>query len=136
MYSTSRWVLRASVLAFTAVALACAGDGPSSPPASQNNRGSQGATTGSQPRSDVALSITPNNLALRIGTTGQLVAAVVDANGNIVQVPTGALPWASSNAGVATVSDAGIVSAVGEGEATISLTTAGVSATARVAVSR
>jgi alpha-amylase len=75
-------------------------------------------------------------LALRVGDTGVLTAALVDAAGAVVEVPTGALPWSSSTASVVTVSGTGTVTAIGAGEATVSTTSGGFSGSARVIVTR
>ena len=131
MYSIRRHVISVATLAFAVTALACANESPSAPAP-----GSGGTTTsGGQTRSEaVGLSVTPGALALKVGTVAQLNAALVDGAGAVVEVPTGALPWRSSNTAVATVNDAGAVTAVSAGEATISLTSGGFTGSSRVVV--
>jgi alpha-amylase len=84
----------------------------------------------------VGLAVIPAALALRVGDTGVLTAALVDAAGAVVEVPTGPLPWASSNASVVTLSGTGTVTAIAAGEATVSTTSGGFSGSARVIVTR
>ena len=139
MQSIRRWLLQTSTLALAAAAtLACGVDGPVVPKDDAANQGSQGSgTSGGQTRTDpTVLSVIPGALALHVGESGTLTAAVIDANGNIVQVPASPLPWTSSNTAVATVTGAGVVSAVGAGEATVSVTTGGLTGSARVLVTR
>jgi glucose/arabinose dehydrogenase len=59
--------------------------------------------------------------AIRVGQTVQLTATPLDANGNVLEDLT--FEWATANASVATVSEAGLVSGVAEGETEISATT-------------
>jgi uncharacterized protein YjdB len=76
--------------------------------------------------------VTPANSTLQVGQTQQLAAAVSDGSGAPLpgKVPT----WSSSAAAVATVSSAGLVTAVGTGSATITATSDGVTGTATVLV--
>lgn len=133
MQSIRQWLLHTSTLALMAATLACGADGPAAPKEAAANQGSQGdGTAGGQNRTETVLSVIPGALALHVGESGSLTAAVIDANGNIVQVPASPLPWVSSNTAVATVTGAGVVTAVGGGEATISVTTGGLRGSARV----
>ena len=78
----------------------------------------------------VALSLTPEDVAFRaLGDTLRLVAEGNDANGHPVKVT-----WSSSDAGVAQVDASGLVTAAGNGTATITATAgrAAVSATVTV----
>jgi len=135
MQSIRRWLVSTSALALTAATLACGADGPAAPKDPATNQGSQGTgTTGGQNRTETVLSVIPGSLALHVGESGTLTAAVIDANGNIVQVPASPLPWVSSNTAVATVTGAGVVTAVGAGEATVSTTAGGLTGSARVRV--
>jgi hypothetical protein len=69
-----------------------------------------------------------------VGDTEQLSATALDQNGNTA---TGVqFSWSSSDASVASVSTSGLVTAVGNGTATITATTQGVSGTADVTVSQ
>jgi len=78
------------------------------------------------------VTVTAAESALVIGDSVQLTAAAVDSAGNPTadQIYT----WATSNPAVAAVSDAGMVAAVTEGEATITATTAGVTGSLVIAV--
>ena len=133
MHSIKRYVVTVAALALTTTVLACAHDNPSAPTGSPD----QGtATSGGQTRADAAgLSVTPGALAMKVGTAGQLTAALVDGAGAVVEVRGGTLPWTSSNGAVATVSGAGTVTAIAAGEATISVTSGGFTGSARVVVS-
>jgi hypothetical protein len=137
MQSIGRWIASTSVVACIAGTLACGRDisAPRDVGTTESTNGSP-ASTG-QTRSDaVGLSVTPNALALRPGDSGLLMAALVDGTGAVVEVPTGPLPWTSSSSAVVTVTNAGVVTAVGAGEATVTTTAGGFSASARVLVMR
>lgn len=66
-----------------------------------------------------SVAIQPRGATLLRGTTLQLSATVTDASGAVIS--DRALTWKSSNAGVAIVSAAGVVSAVAPGSANISV---------------
>ena len=65
-----------------------------------------------------------------LGDTTQLIATVKNAGGSVISNPT--VTWATSNASVATVSSAGLVTAVSDGTATITATSGSESGTATV----
>jgi uncharacterized protein YjdB len=135
MLSIRRSVVSAVAVGMVATAFACR-DVPSSPVA--NDQGTQGtATTGGNTRSDApatGLAVTPGALFLRVGTSGSLVASLVDASGAVVSVPSGPLPWTSSNAAVATVNESGVVTGVAAGSVTVSVSSGGLSGSAQVTV--
>ena len=82
-----------------------------------------------------SISVEPSELAFAaVGDTATVVAAVWDANGNLVT----AVPvlWASTDSMVATVDTAGLVSSVGNGTATITAKAGAVSGTAEVTVAQ
>ena len=85
--------------------------------------------TVSAPAASVTLN--SNGLFLLISQTYQLSATVKDAAGNVINR---SVIWSSSNPGAATVSGSGLVTAVGDGNAYVSATVDGVSATATFAV--
>lgn len=66
-----------------------------------------------------AVSVTPGSSTLEIGKTVQLSATVSPSNANNKTVA-----WTTSNAGVATVSQSGLVTAAGSGSAVITATAA------------
>lgn len=69
------------------------------------------------PDEDVVVTVSPASMTLEQGSTGTLIAVVTgDTNQNVT--------WASSNTAVATVSNAGVVTAVAPGTATITATSA------------
>ncbi len=69
-----------------------------------------------------------------LGATAQLSAAVRDQNGQVMSGAT--VTWASSSDGVATVSTAGLVTAVGNGSASITASVGAVSGSAAVTVAQ
>ena len=79
----------------------------------------------------VTLSVTSLSLAL-LGETSQLSATVKDQSGATMASAT--VTWATSDAAVATVSSAGLVTAVANGTATITATSGSASATASVTI--
>ena len=79
-----------------------------------------------------AVTVSPSSANLAVGQTHQLTATARDASGNAL---TGrAVSWTSSAPSVATVSGAGLVTAVAAGGATISATSEGQTGTAAITV--
>lgn len=79
-----------------------------------------------------SITVAPATATIFIGTTQQLTATLRDANGTTIsRQPV----WTSSAASVATVSSTGLVTGVARGDATITATADGVSATAQITVS-
>jgi parallel beta-helix repeat protein len=79
-----------------------------------------------------SVTVSPASVSLTVGQTSQLTATVKDASGTVL---TGqSVSWASSNTAAATVSSAGLVSAVGAGSATITATSNGKQDQASVSV--
>lgn len=78
-----------------------------------------------------AINVTPPELSLRPGQTGQLSAAVIDNEGNPLDK---SITWTSSDEAVATVSVTGLVTAVADGEATITAAAGDKTSTAKVFV--
>ena len=79
-----------------------------------------------------SVSVAPATKLLRVGTSGPLTATTKDASGNVL---TGrVVTWSSNATSVATVSTAGLVTAVGVGSATITATSEGQSGTATITV--
>ena len=116
------FIVLSAAMATVAWAVAC-GDGGTEPPAPPPD-----------PPRATTVTVSPATTELNaLGTTEQLTAEVRDQNG---QVMAGAsVTWASSSAAVATVSAAGLVTAAGNGTATITAMAGGVSGTATVTVS-
>ncbi len=69
-----------------------------------------------------------------LSNTSQLSATVKDENGN--EISAVALGWSTSDTTVATVSSAGLVTAVGNGTATITAASGAISATAEITVTQ
>ena len=100
--------------------LSSCGDGATEPPLQERPR----ATT---------LTVTPAMAELSaLGETAQLSAEVRDQNGNVVSGAT--VSWSSSAADVVTVDGSGLVTAVGNGTATISAAAGSASGAATVTV--
>ena len=113
----------AATLSATFWAYAC-GDGATEPPAPPPD----------PPRPTTVTVAPATALLTALGATVQLTAEVRDQNG---QVMAGAgATWTSSNASVATVGGSGLVTAAGNGTATITATAGGVSGTATVTVTQ
>ena len=82
-----------------------------------------------------AITVSPDASELTaLGATAQLSAEVRDQNGQVMSGAT--VTWASSSAGVATVSTAGLVTAVGNGSASITAHVGAVSGSAAVTVAQ
>ena len=121
---------RRSILGVAAAGLCAAvwtyacGDGATEPP-----------TPPPDPPRPATVAVAPATVRLTaLGATEQLTAEVRDQNGNVM---TGAaVSWASSAASVATVSSTGLVTAVGNGTATITASAGGASGTATVTVAQ
>jgi uncharacterized protein YjdB len=80
-----------------------------------------------------SVTVSPAAPSVLVGQTVQLAATLKDANGNAL---TGrVVTWATSNAGVATVSGSGLVTSVTAGTATLTATSEGKSGTAALTVS-
>jgi len=114
------------------VLVACGKDSPTQPAAPPPTQPPP-PTPPPTPPQPSRITITPSNATLMsIGQTVQLTAAVLDQNGQPV---SGAMvTWASNNVNVATVSSQGLVTAVGNGTATISAQSGSVSQNANVTV--
>jgi uncharacterized protein YjdB len=79
-----------------------------------------------------SVAISPASMQMPAGGTRQLSATAYDAGGNAV--PNAAVTWTSSNPIVASVSAAGLVTALSAGNAIITATASGKTATAAVSV--
>ncbi|HLB37379.1 MAG TPA: Ig-like domain-containing protein [Gemmatimonadales bacterium] len=95
--------------------------------------GVSGTATVTVAQQAAVVAVSPEATTLTaLGATAPLAATVRDAGGSVMV--GAAIAWASSNTDVATVSAAGVVTAVGNGTATITATSGGVSGTATVTV--
>src|ERR1043166_4612084 len=93
-----------------------------------------GVPTGTGPGGTevAAVSVTPNPAAVAVGESIQLVATLLDANGDTL---TGhPVTWTSANAALAGVSNSGSVSGVAEGTGNITATSGGKSGSATLTV--
>lgn len=79
-----------------------------------------------------SITVNPPTPVLNIGSVQQLVASPTTASGKLIEGAT--VSWISSAPGVATVSNTGLVTAVGGGTTVITATSGDVSATANVTV--
>jgi hypothetical protein len=89
------------------------------------------ATINVVPEPIASISVTPTIDTLIVGETVQLTATARDANNNVVTRP---VTWTSTNASVASVSNSGLVTAIGDGVVTISASADGRSASANITV--
>ena len=114
-------ILLSAALAGVAWASAC-GDGATEPPPPD-------------PPRPTTVTVSPATAELTsLGATRQLTAEVRAQNGQ--PMAGAAVSWSSSNAAVATVDAQGLVTAAGNGTATITATAGGVSGTATVTVAQ
>src|SRR5438128_6059818 len=91
-----------------------------------------GTTAAVAPVAVAAVSVSPATASVATGSTQQLAATLKDASGNVM---TGrSVAWASSNAGVVTVSGSGLLSAAAPGSATITATSGTVQGAAAITV--
>jgi hypothetical protein len=84
------------------------------------------------PGSTASVKVSPGTTSVLLDRAVQLVALAYDANGALLN--RGSATWKSSNDAIATVDDAGLVSGVTEGDATISAKLDGKTATGVVHV--
>ena len=80
-----------------------------------------------------AVAVSPASVELSVGDTLRLSASATDTNGHVVV--GAAFSWSSGEASVATVDDAGLVTAAAEGEAAVTATSGPVSGSVTVSVS-
>jgi uncharacterized protein YjdB len=79
-----------------------------------------------------SVSVSPTAPSLQVGATVQLSATTRDASNNVL---TGrVITWSSANAGIASVSSSGLVSAISAGTAQVTVTSEGKSAIATITV--
>jgi uncharacterized protein YjdB len=111
------------------------GAGTATITATSEGQSGTAAITVTQPTVPVAsVSVTPSNLSLTVGQTGQLTATPRDASGNPL---TGrVVSWTTNSAAVATVNANGLVTAQGVGTATITATSEGKSGAATITVAQ
>lgn len=125
----SRWIGVCGAFLTSCVLKACTDDAPTTP---VDPDASVQATMGAVEHSAQIL-IEPHWLTLdRIGATGRLSATVMDAAGDTVQ--SAQVSWASADAAIATVDDAGLVTSVAFGSTKVSATYQSVTAEATVEV--
>lgn len=105
-------------LVFVMGAVACSSDSPSSPPASPT------PAAGSTTPTVVTVVVSGPALLEQQGATGQFAAKATLTNG-AVEDRTSSATWLSDNMNVASVSSAGLVTAMGAGSATISAIVSG-----------
>ncbi len=97
---------------------------------SENKSGTAAITVNSAPVATVTVSPTPATIVA--GYTQQLTASLYDANGNLLSGRI--VTWSSDNPAVATVSNAGLVTAVAPGAANITATSEGKGGSAAITV--
>ena len=117
----NRSLIRLSaVLAVLALVWACGGDSPTAPPTPE-------------PARPATVTVSPATADLTaLGATVQLTAEVRDQNARVMAGAT--VTWSSGDTSVATVDAAGLVTAVGNGTATITASAGNVSGSAVVTV--
>ena len=92
-----------------------------------------GSATATVEQAAASVQVTPSEVVLSaLGDTARLSAVVSDANGNAVDGAS--VAWSSADTSVATVNANGLVTAVGNGSATVTATSGELAARARVRV--
>jgi len=100
-----------------------------------NALGKSGLATITVTRTPVAnVAVLPNRVDATVGSTTQLSAVAYDGSGNALS--DRAISWSSSNQAVATVSAAGLVTAVAAGTATITAASEGKTSTSTITVAQ
>ena len=79
-----------------------------------------------------SVEVSPESLTLAVGDTEKLRGSATTGSGRIVSSQD--FEWSSSAPGIAAVSEEGVVTGVGPGEATISVSVGGIRSSARVSV--
>ena len=79
-----------------------------------------------------SVTVSPQSPSVDTGQTQQLIATLIDGNGNVISGQT--IAWASSNPFSATVSDTGLVTGIAPGTSTVTATSRGVNGTAFITV--
>ena len=90
------------------------------------------ATVTVTPAPVASVNVTPPTATVIVGQTTTLAAQTLDGSGNVLTGRT--VTWASSNTAIATVTQAGVVTGVAPGTATITATSEGKSGSATVTV--
>ncbi len=93
-----------------------------------------GDSTGPTNTGPASLTIGATSTILTVGTTTQLTATVLDSKSNVLAGVT--VTWQSDNASIASVTSAGLVTAVAEGSTSIRATAGSVSSTVSITVNR
>lgn len=127
-------IARTMLLSIASIAIvACGGSDATAPVTPGGNNGNgNGNGNGNQPAPIASLSMTPATASLTIGGTQQLTVTARDAAGAVLTGRT--LSFASSATNIATVSASGVVTAVANGAASISVTSEGKSAQSEITV--
>ena len=116
-------VMRALVLMLAALVSACGGGGG-------------GSDSGTSARTLQSIAVSPSTAAIAGGATQQFTALGSYSDGSTADL-TGSVTWSSSNTAVATVSaQGGLAQGLADGTTTIRATSASVSGTAQLQVSR
>jgi hypothetical protein len=90
------------------------------------------ATTQGAAATVASVTVAPSSATIQAGASQSLTATVKDQNGNTMSGQT--VTWTSSSTAIATVSNAGVVTGVAAGSATITGTSAGKNGTAAITV--
>ena len=127
-----RRLITSAGAALVLAAIACGGGSDTTGPGGGGGNSSPPVAT---------VSVTPSSTALLVGVTDSVSlgtatvsATEKDASGNVLSGRT--VTWSSSATNIATVSSAGVVTAVGAGSATVTATSEGQTASVSVTVTR
>jgi WD40 repeat protein len=134
MVATMRQTATTCALVLTALltaTLACA-DGGGTRPVDPGTGGGGGGTMPPPPAAVASVHVTPASASLVVGGTQSLAASARDAAGNAL--PGRPASWSSSAPAVASIDNAGLVTAVAAGSTTIRATVEGIVGTATITV--
>lgn len=107
--------------------------GPGNATITASAEGKNGTATITVSQAPVAtVTVTPSPLSMSVGQSTQMTATLTDAGGNTLNGRT--VTWSSSNTGVATMSQQGVLNAVSPGSTTITATSEGKTGTAAVTI--
>jgi len=132
--SSATWVSSNTAVATVTAGGLASGAGQGTSQISATSGGVTGSTTLTVgPPTLVSIAVTPATPSIAKGTTQQFTATGTYTDGSTLDI-TGSVTWASSNSAVATISAAGLASAIAQGTSQVSATLSGVTGSTTVTI--